>query len=99
MGTRFASRRALVRGGSRGIGAAIAERLAADGADVAITARTLDKHDHLAGSLLETQERLQRYGTNVAVVVADLTDENERARIVPEAVDALNGPVQILVNN
>jgi citronellol/citronellal dehydrogenase len=96
---RFTGRCALVTGASRGIGAAIAERLAAEGADVVLTARTLDAHDHLAGSLRETRERLARYETNVAVVVADLADERDRARIVPEAVDALGGPIEILVNN
>ena len=48
---RFAGRRAVVTGASRGIGAGIAERLAAEGAAVAIVARTLEAHDHLAGSL------------------------------------------------
>lgn len=99
MGGRFRGRRALVTGASRGIGAGIAERLAADGADVVLTARTLQQHDHLAGSLLETQARVQRYGTNVGVVVADLTDEEERQRVVPEAEDLLGGPIEILVNN
>jgi citronellol/citronellal dehydrogenase len=96
---RFARRRALVTGASRGIGASIGERLAAEGADVAITARTLEQHDHLAGSLLQTRDRLRAYGTMVPVVVADLTSEEDRQRIVPEAVEALGGPVEILVNN
>lgn len=96
---RFTGRRALVTGASRGIGVGIAERLAAEGADVAVVARTLDEHDHLAGSLTETASRLARYGRRVAAVVADLTDEDDRARVVPEAVDALGGPVEILVNN
>jgi NAD(P)-dependent dehydrogenase (short-subunit alcohol dehydrogenase family) len=96
---RLAGRRALVTGASRGIGAAIAERLAAEGADVAITARTSERHDHLAGSLRETAERLGRYGHRVATVVADLSDEQQRAAIVPQAVAALGGPIEILVNN
>jgi citronellol/citronellal dehydrogenase len=91
-GRRFAGRRALVTGASRGIGAAVAERLVAEGADVALTARTPDRLD-------ETAARLDRYGRRVAVVVADLTDEHDRARVVPEAVEALGGPVDILVNN
>lgn len=98
-GTRFAGRRAIVTGASRGIGAATAERLAAEGASVAIVARTLEQHDHLAGSLRETQTRLGRFGNPVAVIAADLTDETDRARIVPEAVAALGGPIDILVNN
>jgi citronellol/citronellal dehydrogenase len=99
MAGRFQGRRAVVTGSSRGIGAAIAERLAAEGADVVLTARTLDKHDHLAGSLTETAERLAKYGTNVGIVVADLTDPIDRQRVIPEAVAALGGPVEILVNN
>ena len=95
----FAGRRALVTGASRGIGTGIAERLAAEGAAVAITARTLDAHDHLAGGLAQTADRLARYGGEVATVVADLTDEDDRQRIVPDAADALGGPLDILVNN
>jgi NAD(P)-dependent dehydrogenase (short-subunit alcohol dehydrogenase family) len=89
----------VVTGSSRGIGAGIAERMAAEGADVVLTARTLDKHDHLAGSLNETAETLARYGGTVGIVVADLTDEADRARVIPEAVEQLGGPVEILVNN
>ena len=99
MGTRFSGRRVIVTGASRGIGAALAERLAAEGADVAIVARTLDRHDHLAGSLQETAARMERYGNKVAVIVADLADGDDRQRIVPEAEAALGGPVDILVNN
>ena len=99
MGDRFRGRRVLVTGSSRGIGAGIAERMAAEGADVVLTARTLDKHEHLAGSLTETAERLSQYGTKVGIVVADLTDPVDRQRVVPEAVEALGGPIEILVNN
>ncbi len=96
---RLRGRRAVVTGASRGIGAAVARRLAAEGADVAITARTAERHPTLAGSLRETAEELRRFGGVVAVVTADLADADERARIVPEAVQALGGPVDILVNN
>jgi NAD(P)-dependent dehydrogenase (short-subunit alcohol dehydrogenase family) len=96
---RFEGRRALVTGASRGIGAAIAERLAAQGASVAITARTLEHHPTLPGSLRETAERIGRFGNPVAVVVADLADADDRSRIVPETEAALGGPIDILVNN
>ncbi|MGY1814095.1 SDR family NAD(P)-dependent oxidoreductase [Blastococcus sp. SYSU D00820] len=96
---RFAGRRALVTGASRGIGAAVAERLAAEGADVALTARTVEEHAVLPGSLRHTAERLSRYGTRVAVVAADLGDADSRAAVVPTAEEALGGPVDVLVNN
>ena len=99
MAGRFAGRRAVVTGSSRGIGAAIAERLAAEGADLMLTARTLDQHETLEGSLNATRDRLAKYGTNVAVIVADLTDPVDRLRVIPEAEAALGGHVEILVNN
>lgn len=99
MSGRFLGRRALVTGASRGIGAATAQRLAADGAGVAIVARTLKQHDHLAGSLHETAEQMRAFGGEVGVIVADISQDEDRARIVDEAVDALGGPIDVLVNN
>jgi citronellol/citronellal dehydrogenase len=99
MPDRFRGRRVVVTGASRGIGAGIAERFAAEGADVAIVARTVDRHDHLAGSLRETEARCARHGGKVVVIASDLSDADDRARIVPEAADGLGGPVEILVNN
>jgi len=96
---RFSGRNVIVTGASRGIGAAIAERFAAEGAAVAITARTLDHHTGLAGSLSDTAERCARFGATVVTVVADLADSDDRARILPEAEAALGGPIDILVNN
>ncbi len=89
---------ALVTGASRGIGAAIARRLAAEGAAVAVTARTLDAHPHLPGTLREVVGDVERDGGRAVAVAADLADERDRARIVAETEAAL-GPVDVLVNN
>jgi NAD(P)-dependent dehydrogenase (short-subunit alcohol dehydrogenase family) len=96
---RFAGRNAIVTGASRGIGAAIAQRLAAEGANVAIVARTVDQHDHLSGSLNDTLAICRQYGTRVEVVAADLADAEDRARIVPAVLERFDGRVDILVNN
>lgn len=96
---RLEGRNALVTGGSRGIGAALAERLAAEGANLVVVARTLDRHDHLEGSLNETVERCRRFGGAVDAIVADLSDEGSRTGIVPQALDLLDGRIDILVNN
>lgn len=99
---RLSGRRALITGASRGIGCAIAERFAAEGASVALVARTLDEHEKLAGSLNETAGRCRAVadgGQVVATIVADLTDGDERDRVVPEAHEALGGPIDVLVNN
>ena len=91
-------RTALVTGASRGIGAAIARRLAAEGAAVAVTARTLDTHGPLEGTLHETVAAIEADGGRAVAIGADLTDADDRARIVPAAHAAL-GSVDILVNN
>lgn len=96
---RFVGRRVLITGASRGIGAAISERLAAEGADVAIVARTESPGGRLAGSLSETAQRIGRYGGKVIPIVADLADDKDRRRIVTEAVDGLDGPIEVLINN
>lgn len=90
--SRLAGKRALVTGGSRGIGAAIAMRLAREGADVALTyERSADK----AAEIVKAIEALGRKG---AAVSADSADPEAVKRSVDEAAKALGG-LDILVNN
>lgn len=96
---RFEGRRAVVTGASRGIGAAIAHRLAAEGADVVVVARTVEAHDHLAGSLNETLATCRSFGGRAEAIAADLTDPASRAGLIGRAAEALGGPIEILVNN
>jgi len=96
---RFVGKNAIVTGASRGIGAALAERLAAEGANVVVVARTVEQHDHLAGSLSETLQRCRRHGAKVEAVAADLADPASRAGIVPRALEIFDGRIDILVNN
>jgi NAD(P)-dependent dehydrogenase (short-subunit alcohol dehydrogenase family) len=91
----------LVTGASRGIGAAIARRCAAEGAGVAICARSLEPGSggHLAGSLEETAAQIESDGGRAHCIVADLADPTvDKAEIVANATRAL-GPVDVLVNN
>ena len=99
MAKRFSGRNAVVTGASRGIGAAIAERLAAEGANVAIAARTLDEHPVLPGSLNETLAKLNSYGGAHASIVADMGDPESREGLISEAKEQLGGAIDILVNN
>jgi NAD(P)-dependent dehydrogenase (short-subunit alcohol dehydrogenase family) len=89
---------ALVTGASRGIGAAIARRLGAEGAAVAATARTMEPHPTLAGTLRDTVAAIERAGGRAFAVQADLAVPESRAAIVPE-VESVLGPVDVLVNN
>ncbi|MCR9094867.1 MAG: SDR family NAD(P)-dependent oxidoreductase [bacterium] len=89
---------ALVTGASRGIGAAIAKRFGAEGAKVAITARTLDQHDHLDGSLLETAKAIEALGGTAIPIVGDLADPSCLDAIVEQTEREL-GSIDVLVNN
>jgi len=92
---------AIVTGASRGIGAAVARRFAAEGARVAAVARTRHEGDfHLPGSLDRTVDDITEAGGTATAIVADLASpETDRAAIVQQAADALGGPVDVLINN
>ena len=90
---------AVVTGASRGIGAGIAIRLAAEGAKVAVVARTLKSEESAGGASLErTVEQIEKGGGRGIPIVADLLDARSVARIVPEVERSL-GPVDVLINN
>lgn len=89
---------ALVTGASRGIGAAIARRLAAEGAEVGIVARSMDAHPHLPGTLRQTALDIRDLGGRAVALPGDLSDPLTRRRIIDDALGRL-GRVDILVNN
>ena len=90
---------AIVTGASRGIGRGIAERLAAEGAAVAVTARSLDTApEHLGGTLLDLVAQIESRGGRAVAIQADLSSPDDRPNIVEQTEKEL-GPVDILVNN
>src|SRR4051794_34817366 len=89
---------ALVTGASRGLGKAIAGRLAAEGAAVAITARTLDPDPKYVGSLRETREGILAAGGKAVAIQADLSKPDDRERLMAEVTEQVGAP-DILVNN
>lgn len=89
---------ALVTGASRGIGRAIAQRFAAEGATVVVSARSLQQTASVAGSLAETVELIRRAGGRAIPLAADLELPAERDQLVPRAAEVAGG-LDVLVNN
>ena len=83
---------AIVGGGSMGIGYGIANRLAAEGADLVIFARRVPKLEAAAAELSA------KHGVRVVPVSADIRNQDESGRIVQTALDHF-GKLDILVNN
>ena len=90
----------LVTGASRGIGAATAMRLAADGARVVCSARTLGEGDNrfLEGSLEQTVGSIHEAGGEATAIVANLAEEESCRELIAET-EGVYGPVEVLVNN
>jgi 7-alpha-hydroxysteroid dehydrogenase len=88
---RITDRVAVVTGAGRGIGAACALAFAEAGADVAITARTKEQLDEVAG-------RIHDLGRRALVVPADVSDTDNLRRLVDETVSEF-GRLDIVVNN
>jgi citronellol/citronellal dehydrogenase len=90
---------AVVTGASRGIGEAIARRLAMEGARVIVSARTVEQSEHpLPGTITDTVARIRAAGGDASAVRADISVAADRKRLIETAV-ATYGPVDILVNN
>ncbi|MCA9829476.1 MAG: SDR family NAD(P)-dependent oxidoreductase [Dehalococcoidia bacterium] len=89
----------IVTGSSRGIGKAIAELFAQEGANIVCAARTLQEGDHpLEGSLSTTVKGILDAGGQAHAIAVDLSQYEECVRLVDEA-RAKYGPIDIVVNN
>ena len=88
----------MVTGASRGIGAAIAVRAAADGAAVALLAKTETPNPKIAGTLAETAEAVQRAGGRALSLACDVRDAAAVASAI-EVVAQSFGAIDIVVNN
>lgn len=98
MTKRLDGRVAIITGASRGIGKAIALRLAQEGADVVIAAKSEQSTERLPGSIYETAAEVEALGRRALPVKADVRNEEEIKGMVDATIERF-GRVDILINN
>jgi len=89
---------AIITGGSRGIGLAIAKKLAMEGVNVVVASKTTEPHPKLPGTIYEAAEEIKSLGGNALPLVLDLRDELQIQKVVDDTVAHFGG-IDILVNN
>ena len=94
----LAGKKIFITGGSRGIGLAIAKRAAADGAMVAIAAKTTDPHPTLPGTIYTAADEIREAGGVALPIQCDLRDEKQIESAVAQTVAEFGG-LDILINN
>ena len=94
----LAGRTILMSGGSRGIGLAIALRAAADGANIALLAKTAQPHPKLEGTVYTAAEQLEAAGGKALPIIGDVRNDDDVAGAVAATVERFGG-IDIVVNN
>ncbi len=94
----FSGRIVLISGGSRGIGLAIAKKLARDGAKIAIMAKTSEPHPVLPGTIHSAAEEIVAEGGTALPIVTDIRFEDQVNKAVEETVKKFGG-IDIVINN
>ena len=94
----FSGKTVLITGASRGIGKAIGIKLASEGANIVIAAKTTEQHPKLEGTIYTAAEEIERAGGKALPLFLDVRDEEMAKSVVEKAVETFGG-IDILVNN
>ena len=94
----LAGKRIFITGGSRGIGLAIALRAAADGASIAIAAKTAEENPKLPGTIFTAAKEIEAAGGVALPIQCDIRDEDAIGAAVDKAAAQFGG-LDILINN
>jgi len=89
---------AFITGGSRGIGKAIANKLASEGWSIVIAAKTVEPHPKLEGTIYTAQAEVEKHGGEVLAVQCDVTDEASIAAAADATLSRF-GRIDAVINN
>lgn len=89
---------AIITGASRGIGRAVALKLASEGANIVVAAKTVEPHPKLEGTIHTVAAEVEALGAKALAVQTDIRDEAQIAAMVDQTLEKF-GRVDILVNN
>jgi citronellol/citronellal dehydrogenase len=89
---------AFITGGSRGIGKAVAHKLAAEGWSIVIAAKTVEPHPKLEGTIYTAQAEVEKHGGKVLALQCDVTDD-ESIGAAAEATLSEFGRIDAVINN
>ncbi len=94
----FKNKTALITGASRGIGLAIAKRLAQSGANIVIAAKSTEPNPKLPGTIYTAADEIRRLGGRALPLIVDVRSEEHVAQAVEKTIREFGG-IDILVNN
>jgi len=94
----FKDKTVFITGASRGIGEAIALKLAGEGANIVVVAKSVNEDPRLGGTIHSAVEKINAAGGKGLAVQCDIRDEEQIIAAVQQAVNAF-GRIDILVNN
>ena len=94
----FRAKTIFISGASRGIGLAIARRLARDGANIILAAKTAEPHPKLPGTVFSAAKEIVALGGKALPLVCDIRDEEQAKAAVAQGVAAFGG-IDVCINN
>ncbi len=94
----FLNRTVLITGASRGIGKAMALRLAKEGANIVIAAKSIEEDPRLGGTIYSAAKEVEAAGGKALAVQVDIRNEEQILSAVQQAVDTFGG-IDVVINN
>ena len=95
---KFKDKNVVITGGSRGIGLSIAKKLASNGSNIAILAKTDIPHPKLPGTIFSAAKEIEEFGVKALPIKTDIRFDDQVEKAIDKIINEL-GSIDILINN